>query len=222
PYVLDFLSAARGYGLAMGCLLAALDRIVRWLSRASRGARPAAAGLIAGSIWLGLSVAANLAFLFPAAGLLIAAVILLWIVHGRPRTRAVLVVCGALMLPAAVISGAIAGVPLMHATRLQFYFGASTLNSMISSLVHVSFLHGPSMAPMADHPPGAWDWGRSVIAAIPCAAALAVARSIRSGTAAESRIALSGLLLGTMLMTVAVLVLVHRVFAVLYPLGRTA
>src|SRR5262249_34983118 len=35
PYVLDFLSAARGYGLAVGCLLAAIDRLVRWTGRMS-------------------------------------------------------------------------------------------------------------------------------------------------------------------------------------------
>jgi hypothetical protein len=71
PLVLDYLTAARGYGLALALLFSALAAGVRI---AARQAPPAglATDLTAISLLLGLSVAASLAFSFAAAAVALA------------------------------------------------------------------------------------------------------------------------------------------------------
>ena len=64
PLVMDLMSAARGYGLALGLFLWALDQALGYVEAPGRGAlvRKVAIGLA-------LAVAANLTLLLPAAGL---------------------------------------------------------------------------------------------------------------------------------------------------------
>jgi hypothetical protein len=218
PYVLDFLSAARGYGLALGCLLAALDQLTRCVS--SGPALPVWRLRVA-SVWLGLSVASNLAFLFPAAGLIGAfLVVMMFTAFAQRRARLARYALD-LIVPAVLIAGAIVVVPVTHATRGQFYYGASTLNSMVNGLVHVSFLHDRSMRSYGEHLPGAWYLGRAVVLAAFCAGVLVGAAIIRRRSVAEPS-ALLILIEATMIGTLVLLKIAHGVFDLPYPLGRTA
>ena len=73
PFVLDFLSVARGYGLALALLLVALHQIFRAVGSHAGAARRRwrTAGVA-----LGFSAAANLAFAFPATALGLTAVLI--------------------------------------------------------------------------------------------------------------------------------------------------
>ena len=62
---MDFLSAARGYGLAVGLLLWALEFVLRYLDEA----RPEQ--LWRASLALGLGAAANLTMVFPGIALVV-------------------------------------------------------------------------------------------------------------------------------------------------------
>lgn len=65
PFLLDYYSAARGYGLGLAFLLWAFYELLRWLEEgAAAGLRLYRAGIA-----LGLAVAANLVFAVPAAAL---------------------------------------------------------------------------------------------------------------------------------------------------------
>ena len=63
PFILDFLSAARGYGLALAFFAVALHQLTGAFLKDERGF--GRRWLIA-SLALGLSVSSNLSFLFPA------------------------------------------------------------------------------------------------------------------------------------------------------------
>ena len=66
PFILDFLSAARGYGMALAFLLCALDQMVRYLGDGGE------ARLYRAPVALALAVAANLTFAVPGTMLAIA------------------------------------------------------------------------------------------------------------------------------------------------------
>ena len=70
--LLDFQSAARGYGMAAAFLFLGLWEMLEWL-REPRPARLIRAGLA-----LGLSIAANLVFAPPAAGLALMFLVAVW------------------------------------------------------------------------------------------------------------------------------------------------
>ena len=69
PLTLDFLSAARGYGLALALLAFALLHWLEWLEDAKTGR------IVIASAALGLSVAANLIFAFAAIATLSVAIL---------------------------------------------------------------------------------------------------------------------------------------------------
>ena len=132
PYMLDFFTAARGYGLGCGLMLASIDAVLR--------ERFHHAGVA-----MGLAAATNLTFVFPAAGLSAAlaaqrkpwiAFTALWILIG-----------------AAVESG-----PVRNATPDQFYFGVQTLRETAETLVRGSVFHG-TQGPA--RPPETVTWPRS-------------------------------------------------------------
>jgi hypothetical protein len=117
-YLLDFLSLARGYGLAIALFVTALALVtgerIRW-------------------IWTGLAlggaVAANLTLLFPAAAL---GVTLLFR-HGRPALRC--------LFTGAVSCLVVVGGPMINAQRDNFYYGAASPWHSVASLVGGSVYH---------------------------------------------------------------------------------
>lgn len=118
-YVLDLLPLARGYGLALGLFTLALALL------AKPGAPPVAAGIA-----LGLAVAANLTFLFPAVAL---AAAIIWLERSAAAWR---------FAAAAVLSAApLLALPLSHAGRDHFYFGTDSLANSLASLAGASLTH---------------------------------------------------------------------------------
>jgi 4-amino-4-deoxy-L-arabinose transferase-like glycosyltransferase len=133
PVVFDFLSAARGYGLATSWLAVGLF----FLLRGGSGEQDIGRTRTAASVALGLSVCSNLAFLFPVAGLLLTATVI-------ELRRSTLLALTRLWIPGALVAAAILAAPLMHSSPDQFYFGATSLRDTIASLVHMSFVHHPT------------------------------------------------------------------------------
>jgi hypothetical protein len=121
PLLLDFSVAARGYGLSLAFLIWAIDFAIRrrywWCG-----------------ILLGLAVSANLTIAFPAAGLMLAILVLedgAW--AGRFRSLAVVVAS------AETIFFAICFEAVRSASRDDFYFGYPTIFRSVSDLVRESF-----------------------------------------------------------------------------------
>jgi hypothetical protein len=140
PYLLDFLSAARGYGLALAFFLnAATDVFEQLLTNNPdfpAGFRPRS------GILLGLSVGANLTFLFPSAALLLAAFISLLISYRPSPLCAIQTYVDKLVGRFVVVSALIVMLPLSRATRDQFYYGARDWKQSYESFLDVSVRHG--------------------------------------------------------------------------------
>ncbi len=138
PYVLDFFTVARGYGLALGFLALAILAAVQIVhSDAVDRARLFRAGL-----WCSLSVASNLAFLFPAAGLMIALMVVLLRYPGRQtRSASALTVIDSAWGSFVVLTFLMLSIPLLTATPAAFSIGAIRWHDTIASLVKVSFFH---------------------------------------------------------------------------------
>src|SRR5579859_331026 len=138
PYVLDFFTVARGYGLALGFLALALLAAVRMVNADEIDH----AGLFRAGLWSSLSVASSLAFLFAAAGLLLALMLVLLRYPGRrTRSAVALMVIDSAWGPFTVLSFLILVLPLLTATPASFSIGATKWHETIASLVRTSFFH---------------------------------------------------------------------------------
>lgn len=224
PLVLDFLSGARGYGLALAFFLWALEQMWLWTEAPSEKlAYRASAGLA-------LSVAANLTFAFPSvpAALVFLAVLLTDRRAAGKRWR-MAVEC--FVIPGLVIAFVILVMPLVHARREHFYVGHLRLAESLRTLVALSlFPHPKPWAPSAETP-----WVRAelefvqwllVPALLASAAATwlaavwrSIARNSTAGAATALRLHLfaGGALLGAL----GLLVPARRFFGLPYPHGRT-
>jgi hypothetical protein len=125
PALLDWFSLARGYGLALTFMLAAIHELAGPLPR-----------LVRASVWLGLSVASNLIFAIPAAALVLA-----WTATRRAWTR-----LPDLAVPGAAVAFVITILPLSRASGTNFYFGASTLPNSLDSLLAIP--HFQALTPL--------------------------------------------------------------------------
>lgn len=116
PFVLDFMVAARGYGMGLGLWMYGLAMVLE-----GKPGRPA-------GVLLGLAAAANPIFLVPAS--LTAA--LAW------RRKVVLPFAG-------VLAAVLAALPLRHMGMNNFYVGAASPLESLRSLAQVSFLYSPPL-----------------------------------------------------------------------------
>ena len=132
PFILDFMVAARGYGLANAFLLAAIA-IPLWHYRTPGTSLPKACGLA--SLALGLSFTANFSFAFVDAAVLLA--IAIWALRSRENdsTIRILSFC---VLPGLAIALLICGYPLMHWPSGELWYGAHSLQEMERSLIEPS------------------------------------------------------------------------------------
>jgi hypothetical protein len=139
PLILDFFAAARGYSLATAFLLAALA-IPVWHQQAGRKSVRSSAALASAAI--GLSFAANFSFAYVDAFALLA--ISVWAVRRR-RTASLASILVSCIAPAALVTLALCGYPLLHYPRKELWFGATSLRQMTASLVEGTFyrVHGP-------------------------------------------------------------------------------
>ncbi len=153
PYVLDFFTVARGYGLALAFLALAVLAAVR----AVTADEVDHTRLFPVGLWSGLSVASNLAFLFPAAGLLIALMLVFLRYPGRQKRSAIaLTVIDSIWGPFFVLSFLVLVIPLLTATPDWFSAGAKRWHETIASLVTASFFHNLEIPLLSSWPAFFW------------------------------------------------------------------
>ena len=159
PFVMDFMVAARGYGLATAFLMLAIAVLLtdpEWMSFRAK--------CILASVALGLSFAANYSFALVDGVVLVA---LLASARGRAFVACV--------LPGLVVTLLICGYPLAHWKTAQWkndlWWGAHSLLEMSQSLIDSS-LYQPRFSPWVS-PLGPWLLGALGIL---CAAHVAVVR----------------------------------------------
>ena len=217
PGILDYLSVARGYGLALACFTWCIYELWLNYTQAPGRDRIFRAGLVAG-----LAVAANLVFLFPvsAAG---AVVTLLSRFRGGIRYLA----------PAALIPLTLYARPLRHAHLDNFYYGAMTFWHSILTLVFLCFAHHPPKWPDYGELNAYYsDWQREAVAAGCVGVALIGALIALPGMirvwanrldlkAADATDILLLLAYGCLAGSLLAVVLGHTLFGIAYPQDRT-
>lgn len=144
PLIMDFLSIARGYGLSLGFFAAALYLVMQFFGAEPTDAKPN--HILAAAIFLGLSISANLCFLFPTVSI---AVILTLLglfdarVTGGWRARASWI-AARVWLPIVVTAALFVAVPVAHAQTGTFrtdVYGTDSLLDTGRSLAQRSLFH---------------------------------------------------------------------------------
>ena len=129
PFVMDYLTAARGYSLALGFLMTAIALVAEAMLGDDAGLLGKCALV---SACAALSFSANFSFAFVDG-----AAIGLFLIWAVPRVgKAAVAAC---ILPGLVIAGAICGYTLWHWPSGQFIFGAGSFSEMCQSVVSDSF-----------------------------------------------------------------------------------
>ena len=219
PFLLDYLSAARGYGLALAFWFSGLFLFLK-------GLRPpnAPGAIAAGALCAMLSVAANLTFAFPAAGLTGMMLLLLFV---KRRYR----LLPYLALPVVFIGLLLYASPLRHARPAHFYHGAPTISESVNSLGAYTFFYRSENFTLAGMPN--WlsaterrvlGWLRIALAILAAGGVAAVLRGIRRSRSSLETDELSSLITllgGSSLLGAVLLVTAHHLFGVLYPASRT-
>lgn len=227
PFVLDYLSAARGYSLALGLFLFALWQQIRYLSA------PQVSSVYSAGVALGCSVACNLTFAPVAAASASFFIAILLSERGHPPGKKVDTAIGEFLIPAVVTAFLVVVLPLSRATRDQFYVGVGSLHETLASIANASF------DPVAGLPNA---WGRELgisgvpplrVAAEPVILVIMIFLSIvwakpaalwvrtRSRTIfmpSDLFLLLGG---GTFLLTLAGFWAAHQLFQTPYPFART-
>jgi hypothetical protein len=217
PYVLDFLSAARGYAMGLMFLLWAVWLALGCLELKS----PSLARASAVSALCGLAVAANLTYLFPAIALpcVLAAMLAR---RGDTRIPALAV---ALAAPGLATALAVLFPALRYGSKSNFYVGARTLRDMWNSIGAYTFFYRARNFDLGGNPVHmpkvervallAVRWG---VCAILGLTAAAIPRNLRRPKSrAGTFLALFG---GTVLAAGALTVATHYALGVNYPVAR--
>jgi hypothetical protein len=238
PFLLDYMSVARGYGLALAFFLWSLYQMLRYLSHRDE------AGVISSepslmywaAVGLALSVASNLTLLLPATVLALLFVSILLIDGLRARDRKVLarrfhLIRDSFIVPGIAIAFVILVWPLVKARMDQYYVGQPTLAKSLESLVNLSFFNHPLSGKMAGILPGPQSWlllfEKVLVPAALVSTVLVCAVILYRWFRAErfshlekidQFLFLGG---GATLGALALLVAAHRIFGLLYPHART-
>jgi len=240
PLVLDFLVAARGYGLALALLLQALCDLLAYLSAGNGTATVSSRNVVlyrAGGA-LALSVTANLAFLIPAIAMSLLFVGALLNEDRNARAGAGLLKplarlhagLGQYALPMAYIALVFFLVsPVRNATKADLYAGSSSLVESIRLLIDLSFAHkyARSLANNGTAVFGWWSRLRFFVLLPPllllATAMLAfVSRKVWRGGKPRTRAELAlYIAMGTIVVSVLALVAGHYVLGLPYPTDRT-
>ncbi|MCS7313916.1 MAG: hypothetical protein RMI94_10755 [Bryobacterales bacterium] len=144
PFLLDFLSAARGYGLA----LAFFGWAFYWAVRDLAAAAPSRARWRWIAVCLALAVAANLNFAVPGAALA-GAFCVLTALAKPPAARRLAELVRSLLLPGLLLAAAMLAWPLRTARREAFYFGVEELRQTLQGLIFYSFCYRSPERPSA-------------------------------------------------------------------------
>ncbi len=143
PFLLDLLSAARGYGLALAFCMWAVFYMVRDIPLLySPPATDASWEMARLAVLLVLSVSSNITFLFVDVGLalLFIGAALTARTNRREVVRVALTLLTAFVIPGIALSLFLLA-PLAHAKLNNFYFGWPSLAKSTQSLVYVSLIH---------------------------------------------------------------------------------
>lgn len=209
PFLLDYLSVGRGYGLSLGFFVWGFYALARYHGQ------PHIRYLYGGAAGLALAMAANLTFAFPAAALAGVFTILLL---AEKRAEPLL---DHFFLPCAAIAFVFLVLPLSHASRESFYVGASSLRGTLDGLVVGGYYSDPRQE-------GPNDWlqlglRQFAIRWVPVAVALlpaglwVAARKKPAGAARSGFLLAGGGILGSLGLSVAA----HTLAGVPYPEYRT-
>src|SRR5258708_11658551 len=195
PFALDFLSAARGYGLGLGFLMSAL-----WFFQRSKW--------YPGGVCCGLEIASNLSFAFPVAGF--CAMVMLFDVTKTNYWWFVERVC----IPAAMLTFIFYVLPSRSADAEQFAYGATSLADALLSYVNLTFLRkSPPFAHLVESSAEALAILILVCSVVACVAILIN----RSQTPVDRLIVLIG---GAMTLCLAITWFAHVTVRIGYPLTR--
>ncbi len=132
PFILDFMVAARGYGLADAFLLAAIAMPV-WHRTVGWPSIRACCGLA--SLALGLSFTANFSYAFVDLAAFVALAI--WAI-GQRESESLIRVAADCVVPGLFVALVLGGYPLAHWPKGELLFGAHSLAEMKRSLVDAS------------------------------------------------------------------------------------
>src|SRR5215469_12965294 len=133
PLLLDHLSAARGYGLALAFLLLSIYQFFR-----AAEAKPFRS-LYAAGLFCGLSIGANMTSVFPVTALTVA-FIAVTAACGRSQVKRL---WDEFVVPLSLVSFLFLVLPLSRLEGNQFYFGAQHLVDSIRNLAQLSFEYDP-------------------------------------------------------------------------------
>ncbi len=234
PYLLDFLSAARGYGLALGLCLWALYHLLRYVDAQVADAPLAGlAHLHKGAVGLALSVAANLTLLPPCAALAFLLLVILaadaLLAGGRlTMARQLARAADHFLAPGWLIAVLLLALPLSHARPDQFFLGMRTLRASLQSLLSAALVtHSSAWLDGRRFESAIWQAGRIVVPLVLLLIAgtlLAMvrrwrrARDFRSLDRWDRFLWFCG---GAMLLSLAGLIAAHYAFGAPYPVGRS-
>ena len=199
PLIEDHMSVGRGYGLALACFAWAFAEALESLRNESRWPRVA--------LWLAMSVAANLTFLFPAAALL-AMITLALSRSGAPFITTFTALTRDLLGPWLVLTFLLLVIPFSNVVPGQFYFGADTIPLSAQTLLELSIGNRHLSLTLV-----------TVIAALALAGGAGAAVALWLRRAAGTDLAL--LATGTFTLTAGFVIASHVLLGVQYPLART-
>jgi hypothetical protein len=238
PFVLDYLSVARGYGLALGLFLCGLYQLVRYLGDVTAEAAvqvntkrlPLAATLLA------LAVFASLTFAVIVVATAAVFVILV-LVPAKVRERRTNAVCTTEDLwrhfvRPAVAWCAVLAIFVFKARPHHFYVGEESLRSSFLGLIDASFAHDGPPWPWSTNPAalahtmdGLATWGAPLFLALVAALCGQTVWTWRRHGWDPCRVAKQDWLLlfwgGTLLLALATLVALHSLLGMKYPQERT-
>ncbi|MEO8026706.1 MAG: hypothetical protein ABI823_09530 [Bryobacteraceae bacterium] len=151
PLILDFLSAARGYGLALAFFTLGLVALLRFLRNPAEAAANRWLVVWPGLI-LALAVCSNLIYLVPVTGAILTSLSIYWLDRHRsplPPESGLLAlpaVARLLIAPFLTLCWLVLIFPLSAASPDHFYYGAHSWRELSESLAVVSFLSNPAYA----------------------------------------------------------------------------
>jgi hypothetical protein len=232
PFIADYLSAARGYGMGLGFFTAALYLVIRFFDD-----EPNAANLKRvtwAAILLGLSISANIIFIFPAI-VLAGTLALLQFSDTQPGTwrQRALWSMGRIWLPLLASPVLFLAIPLAHSQNSDFYtYGKGSLSETALSLVQRSLFHQYNVW-TAGRPPDVVDRSSEIVAiwVVPSMLAILLAALVATclGWLRVRRFRQLSqldraffLITGVLAMSIAALVAAHYGVGMFYPIDRTA
>ena len=219
PFVLDFLSAARGYGLALALLAWAIHLLARDLEETTAAVRRWRLA----AVCLALAVAANLNFAVPGAALA-ATFFLLTIWRRPPAPRRAAELARNFIGPGLLLVLLVLAWPLRTASKAAFYYGVDSLRQTLQGLIYYSFCYSRPEAPTRLQNL-LWDVSFGLVPCILAAAALvglALLRRRAAHGALEGCESFLLLITGAAWLALGLLAGLKAALGLKYPVDRTA